>query len=225
MKIGQRSRPRMPSIDEGHSRACVNRCRARVRSRDGFRYGPTLGAPSPAAPCALLSRYAQGFDWLDPRPRPSSHSALFTRSADRRFSGPDCRSPTSATASLFFRRVGTPTSTRFSHLTWKIRTLADPRARPRFRSRFTDYGPPLTKKLLRACEPRQPFRQRPHDAASAPHDTFPEAAAQPRRRLRATPKPNRRLRRRLLDDNAGLHGPRSLERRTFLCRQLLPQVA
>jgi len=49
-------RPKVPSIARGHSRACVNRCRFRVRSRDGFRYGPALGVPSLIAPRAPLSR-------------------------------------------------------------------------------------------------------------------------------------------------------------------------
>jgi len=126
MKIGQRSRPRMPSIDDGHSRACVNRCRSRVRSRD------VSATVRPSAPLRLplpkrcFRAYAQGFDRLDPRPRLSPRFALFTRSADRRFSGPDCRPSTSATATLFFRGVGTPTSTRFSHCAKKVRTLAGP---------------------------------------------------------------------------------------------------
>jgi len=49
-------RPEVPSIVRGHSRACVNRCRSRARSRDGFRYDPALGAPSLTAPRAPLSR-------------------------------------------------------------------------------------------------------------------------------------------------------------------------
>jgi len=132
MKIGQRSRPRMPSIDDGQSRACVNRCRSRVRSRDvsaTVRPSAPLRLPLPKA---LLSLYAQGFDRLDPRPRLSPRFALFTRSADRRFSGPDCRPSTSATATLFFRGVGTPTSTRFSHCATKVRTLAGPLSSPSF---------------------------------------------------------------------------------------------
>jgi len=48
--------PGVPSIVGGHSRTCVNRCRSRARSRDGFRYGPALGALSPIAPRAPLSR-------------------------------------------------------------------------------------------------------------------------------------------------------------------------
>jgi len=56
VKMRRIPRPEVPSIVGGHSRACVNRCRSRVRSRDGFRYGPALGAPSPIAPRAPLSR-------------------------------------------------------------------------------------------------------------------------------------------------------------------------
>jgi len=49
---------------------------------------------------------------LDPRPRPSPRLALFTRGADRRFSGSGYRPTTSATD---FRRTDTLPSIRFSH--------------------------------------------------------------------------------------------------------------
>jgi len=67
------SRPEVPSIARGHSRACVNRCRSRVRSRDGFRYGPALGAPSLTAPRAPLSRRP----WLRCARPPSPRIAPF----------------------------------------------------------------------------------------------------------------------------------------------------
>jgi len=96
VKIGQRLRPRVPSIVRGHSRARVNRCQSRVRSRDGFRSGPALGAPSPTTPRACF-RAVRSYRALDPRPRPSSYFAVFTRSIDRRFSGSGRRPTTSAT--------------------------------------------------------------------------------------------------------------------------------
>jgi len=70
-----------------------------------------LGVLSPSAPKALACADALGYRGLDPRPRPSPRFALFTRSADRRFSGSDCRPTTSAT---YFRRTVTLPSIRFS---------------------------------------------------------------------------------------------------------------
>jgi len=55
VKMRRFSQPEVPSIVRGHSHACVNRCRSRVRSRDGFRYDPALGAPSLTAPRTTLS--------------------------------------------------------------------------------------------------------------------------------------------------------------------------
>jgi len=69
----------------------------RVRSRESFRYGPALGTFSPAIPHASLSRH-RGYRALDPRPRTSPRFAIFTRSADTRFSGSKCRPLTSATS-------------------------------------------------------------------------------------------------------------------------------
>jgi len=66
-------RPKVPSVVRGHSRACVNRCRSHVRSRDGFRYGPALGAPSLTAPRAPLSRRP----WLRCARPPSPRIAPF----------------------------------------------------------------------------------------------------------------------------------------------------
>jgi len=60
----------------------------------------------------LCFRAAQGYRRLDPRPCPSPRLALFTRGADRRFSGSGYRPTTSATD---FRRTDTLPSSRFSH--------------------------------------------------------------------------------------------------------------
>jgi len=92
-------------------RACVERCRSRARSRDAFAMIRPLGVLSPSAPKALACADALGYRGLDPRPRPSSRLALFTRSADWRFSGSDCRPTTSAT---YVRRTVTLPSIRFS---------------------------------------------------------------------------------------------------------------
>jgi len=73
VKMRRFSRPEVPSIVRGHSRACVNRCRSRLRSRDGFRYGPALGAPSLTAPRAPLSRRP----WLRCARPPSPRIAPF----------------------------------------------------------------------------------------------------------------------------------------------------
>jgi len=97
VKMRRFIRPEVPSVCGGHSCSRMSRCRFRVRSRDGFRDGSTLGAPSLAAPHAPLSR-RRGYRTLDPRPRPSPRFAIFTRSADTRFSGSGSRPKTSATS-------------------------------------------------------------------------------------------------------------------------------
>jgi hypothetical protein len=70
----------------------------------------------------LCFRAAQGYRRLDPRPCPSSRLALFTRDADRRFSGSGYRPTTSATD---FRRTDTLPSTRFSHSSRRPLTRSD----------------------------------------------------------------------------------------------------
>jgi len=223
MKIGQRSRPRMPTTDGGHSRACVNRCRSRVRSRDASATARPSAPFRPPLPERCF-RSRSGFR-LARSPSPPIVT-LRAFHAKRRPALLWIRLPPIdfCNCNDFLPMRGHahehPILTEYP----EVRTLADPQAHSRFRSRFTDLGLPLSKKPTRACKPRQPFRRRPHGAASTPHDTPPETTARPRRRLRATPKPNHRLRRRLSDDSAGLHGPRDLERRTFLSRRLLPQV-
>lgn len=86
VKMRRFVRPEVPSVTGGHSCTCTSRFRFRVRSRESFRSGPALGIPSPAIPHASLSR-RRGYRALDPRPRTSPRFAIFTRSADTRFSG------------------------------------------------------------------------------------------------------------------------------------------
>jgi len=151
---------------------------------------------------------ARGYDALDPRPRASPRPAIFTRNVDTRFSGSGCRPTTSATTS---RRTDTPSSIRFS-LASRSRITQSPRIRPRCRRPFLgSCDLPLSKKDYESREPRQSFRRRPYDAASAPQNTTPKATDQSRRRLRATPRPDHRLRRWPLDDSAELHGPSGSE--------------
>jgi hypothetical protein len=70
-------RPEVPFIARGHPRACVDRCRSRVRSRD------VSATVRPSAPfrsqfSVYRSRGARGYRALDPRPRPSPRPAVFT---------------------------------------------------------------------------------------------------------------------------------------------------
>lgn len=151
--------PEVPSIVRGHSYACMNRCWFRARPRDGFRYGPALGAPSLTAPRARF-RVARGYDELDPRPRASPHSVVFTRNADTRFCEPGCRPTTSATTS---RRTDTPTSIRFP-LGSTRRITQSRRMHPRYHGLFREPRPsPLEEgsRELRAATalPTPPLRR------------------------------------------------------------------
>lgn len=74
---------------------------------------------------------------------------------------------------------------------------------------------PLSKKGRECCEPRQSLRSRPYGAASTPQNETSKTTARPRRRLRATPRSDHRLRRWPLDDCAGLCGPSRPERRAL----------
>jgi len=82
----------------------------RVRSRDGFRYGPALSVRSLAILPAPLSRH-RSYRSLDPRPRASSRLALSHEPST-------LASLDQATAQrllqLHFRRTDTPSSFRFS---------------------------------------------------------------------------------------------------------------
>jgi len=69
VKMRRSLRPEVPSIGGGHSRTCVNRCRARDRGHVCFRDDPALAAASRVGPRARF-RFARGFHTLDPRPRP-----------------------------------------------------------------------------------------------------------------------------------------------------------
>jgi len=66
-ELGRNRRPEVPSFARRHPRTCVDRFRSRMRSRDVFRYGPKLGAPSTTTPRTPLSRRT----WL-PQTRPPS---------------------------------------------------------------------------------------------------------------------------------------------------------
>jgi hypothetical protein len=109
-------RPEVPSIVRGHPRACVNRCRSRARSRDGFRYDPALGAPSLTAPRAPLSRRP----WLrcarPPSPRIAPFRDFHARTSTRASLGqaaaqrllqlhPNARTHPRASGSRLLRRV------------------------------------------------------------------------------------------------------------------------
>jgi len=69
VKIERALRPRVPSIDRGHSRSCANRRRSRVRSRERFRFDPALGVLSPVAPRVPLLALTRSYSGLGPRPR------------------------------------------------------------------------------------------------------------------------------------------------------------
>jgi len=191
----------------------------RIRESCAFSFAFTCASATtrPSVPIRtrvpeLCFRAAQDYRALDPRPHPIPRLALFTRDEARCFSGSGYRPTTSATD---FRRTDTLTSSRFSHL-----------ARPAyFAVTFEDAfvvampvwtgGLPLSKKDHERCEPRQPFRGRPYDAASAPQDETSKANLRSGRRLRATPRSDHRLRRWPLDESAGLRGPSNPERRTI----------
>jgi len=158
-------------------------------------------------------RDAQSHCALDPRPRPPARFAMFTRSVDKRFSGSGCRPTTSATA---LPTHGHTPEHPILAVTSERPAFA---VTPRLLSCSPDpCGPddlPLSKKDHECCEPLQSLRDRPYVAASAPQSETPKAAARSRRRLRATPRSDHRLRRWPLDNSAGLDGPSRPERRIF----------
>jgi len=73
----------------------------------------TTRPSAPLRPGLRVRRFrsTHGYPALGPRPRASSHLAIFSRGADTRFSEPDCRLSTSAT---YFRCTDTPSSAQFS---------------------------------------------------------------------------------------------------------------
>jgi len=191
VKMRRISRPEVPSIARGHSRACVNRCRSRVRSRDGFRYGPALGAPSLTAPRAPLSRRP----WLRCARPPSPRIAPFRDfHAKRRHALLWVRLPPNDFCNYIPTHGHThehPILAYFDAPHYAVASNA-PSPSPPF---LGSSDLPLSKKDHESREPRQPFRRRPSGAASAPQSTTPKATDQSRRRLRATPRPDHRLRR------------------------------
>jgi len=163
VKMGRIVRPGVPSIARGHSRARVNRCRSRVRSRDAFRHDPALGAFSPAAPCAPLSRRLRLRCARPPSP-PIATFRAFTRNADARFCESDCRPTTSATTSNARTHPRASDSRLIRQAAFAVTSNS-----PSLPSPFLGSNDlPLSKKDHESYEPRQPFRHRPDDAASAP---------------------------------------------------------
>jgi len=158
------SRPEVPSIVGGHSRACVNRCRSRVRSRDGFRYDPALGAPSLTAPRTTLSLRPRLRCARPPSPRIAPfrdfhakrrHALLWVRLPPDDFCNklPDARTHPRASDSR------EPEEPHYAV------TSNAPSLSPCF---LGHRDLPLSKKDDEGCEPRQSFRNRPHGAASTP---------------------------------------------------------
>jgi len=95
VKIERAPRPRVPSIDEGHSRACANRCRPRKRSRDA---SASIRPSAPFRPQLLAPRFmaeTRSYYELDSRPR--SPRTPRVRDYGGRFTEPGCRPSTSAT--------------------------------------------------------------------------------------------------------------------------------
>jgi len=126
----------------------------------------------------------------------------------------------------FFRCVGTTTSTRFSRTSLRAPRVGDLLSSPSVSAAVSPTADfPLRRSLTRAAS-----RDSPSDYAST--------TLQARREIRLRklppsldvacgrrPNPTITCGDGCWDGNAGLHGPRSLERRTFLSRALLPQEA
>jgi len=199
--------------------------RSRVRSRDGFRYGPNLGAPSLATPRVPLSRHTRLSRARPPSPRiASSHHLLRVTggvgNADTRFFGSDCRPTTSATKS---RRTDTPCEHPILADSMEPHYAATMNS-SRFRRAF--YGAttfPLRRRNTKLASRDNPFRHRSRGAASTPQNTMPKVTDQPECRLRATSCPGHRLRRRTLDDDNGLRGPSRPRAKDPPSHRLLPQ--
>lgn len=177
------------------------------------RTGPTVGAHSlPAAHSPLLRFEHAEQTARSPSPPPVAPHA-FACSAVRRFSEPGYRSPTSATAFDAWAHPRRPDSRAITRKVVRCRTSL---ARPHLqRARLELLASPCEEDAARATSRNNPSDDRPRGAASTPDETPTETVAQPRRRLRTTTRPARRLRRRTLDDRAGLRGPKNPERRTF----------
>jgi hypothetical protein len=185
------------------------RSRSRVLPR---RTGPrrhfTLGPPKSRA-CALLRGYRE---LRSPSP-PVVRLALFTRNADLRFSGSGYRPTTSAT------NYDARTHSRASDSRLFVRPAFCGDVERALDLAMLFYGTataPPSKSHDESCEPRQSFQSQLDGAASAPQNETPKATFRPRRRLRATPRSDHRLRRWPLENSDGLRGPSRPERRTFL---------
>jgi len=90
-------RPEVPSIAGGRPRTRVSRFRFRDAVTCVSATNPALAIPSPAAPPAVLSPCRRLLRARPPSP-PAVRPAMFTRDADKRFSGSDGRPTTSATS-------------------------------------------------------------------------------------------------------------------------------
>jgi hypothetical protein len=199
-------RPEAPSTAGGHSRTCVNRAhlvREYVFSR----------RPSPRRPFTLGS---------------SSHA--FARSRL-----PRARSPSPPTAaSRCSRETSTCASLDQAAALRLLQLTSDARSHPRAsdsrvsmrhavcrvfywhriccslsRCFLRHCVLPLSKKVHESCEPRQALRSQLDGAASTPQNRTSKTILRSRRRLRATPRSDHRLRRWPLEHGAGLRRPSS----------------
>jgi hypothetical protein len=168
---------------------------------------------APFCPRFLRCRFRVTFGYraLDPRPRASCtprfhakrrQALLWVRLPPNDFCNhiPDARTRPRTSDSRAIRGMALPNPTKPLSLSPRL---------------FEHDDLPPSREDHKGYEPRQPFRNRPHGAASTPKSTTPEVTDRSRRRLRATPRPNHRLRRWPLDVDAGLRGPNHPERRTF----------
>jgi hypothetical protein len=183
------------------------RSRSRVLPRrNGPRCHFTLG---PRHRAYALPR---GYRELRSPSPPVVRLALFTRNADLRFSGSGYRPTTSAT------NYDARTHSRASDSRLFVRPALCGDVECALDLAMLFYGittAPPSKSHDESCEPRQSFQSQLDGAASAPQNETLKATFRPRRRLRATPRSDHRLRRWPLENSAGLHGPSSPERRTF----------
>jgi len=123
-----------------------------------------LGARLRSAPRMPLSRHTRLPFARPPSPCIASLRS-FLRNADTRFSGSDCRPTTSATTINVRTHPRASDSRESSEVPHDAVTSNALSLSPRFLRRG---DLPLSKKNHESHEPRQPFRNRPHGAASTP---------------------------------------------------------
>jgi hypothetical protein len=163
-----------------------------MRSRERFRDEPTLGTLSLTALRTTLARHARL-----PCARPPSPNIVSLRGfhAERRRALLWVSLPPNDFCNFTLRRADTPTSIRFPrfedpHFAVTPNSLS--RSLLLFRVVATF---PSRRRIARDANRDSPFRCRLLGAASTPQSTTPKATNQPRRHLRATPRPDHRLRR------------------------------